>query len=166
MDITKILIGMWVGMLATVPVTGWGNYARDFYGGTKDMWRNYKDMREANWKVEGTDKFFHAKANYEAATRGLGGRHAAAVISNAREIAQFPVDIVKTAFNKNRRFSDVVADYKADQAANRWGRNGGDPNKYRPSSLPQKYNCPFENWDDNRFLSDKINAGRLKQRFL
>lgn len=31
------------------------------------------------------------------------------------------------------------ADSEADQRANRWGRNGGDPNRYRPNGLPNKY---------------------------
>ncbi len=31
------------------------------------------------------------------------------------------------------------ADSEADQRANRWGRNGGDPNIYRPKGLPNKY---------------------------
>lgn len=31
------------------------------------------------------------------------------------------------------------ADSEADQRANRWGRNGGDPNRYRPNGLPKKY---------------------------
>lgn len=48
--------------------------------GSRDMWRAYKDMREANWKVEGTDKYFHARGNYDAARRGPGGRWAATVI--------------------------------------------------------------------------------------
>ena len=30
-------------------------------------------------------------------------------------------------------------DTEADQQANRWGREGGDPNKYRPSGLPDEY---------------------------
>lgn len=30
-------------------------------------------------------------------------------------------------------------DSEADQEANRWGRNGGDPNRYRPNGLPNKY---------------------------
>ncbi|KAJ3594766.1 hypothetical protein NHX12_004073 [Muraenolepis orangiensis] len=30
-------------------------------------------------------------------------------------------------------------DSAADQEANRWGRNGGDPNVYRPKGLPSKY---------------------------
>lgn len=30
-------------------------------------------------------------------------------------------------------------DSEEDQRANRWGRNGGDPNYYRPKGLPSKY---------------------------
>lgn len=30
-------------------------------------------------------------------------------------------------------------DTRADQEANAWGRNGGDPNRYRPPGLPSKY---------------------------
>lgn len=32
-----------------------------------------------------------------------------------------------------------ASDSAADQAANRWGRNGGDPNRYRPRGLPERY---------------------------
>jgi serum amyloid A protein len=34
---------------------------------------------------------------------------------------------------------DSAADRAADQRANEHGRNGGDPNKYRPEGLPKKY---------------------------
>lgn len=50
-----------------------GNFA-----GSADMWRAYRDMREANWKE--SDKYFHARGNYDAARRGPGGKAAAAVI--------------------------------------------------------------------------------------
>lgn len=46
--------------------------------GTADMGRAYWDMRRANWK--NSDKYFHARGNYDAARRGLGGRAAARVI--------------------------------------------------------------------------------------
>ena len=36
------------------------------------------DMKKAN--TIGADKYFHAKGNYEAAKRGTGGKHAAAII--------------------------------------------------------------------------------------
>lgn len=44
------------------------------------MFSAYKDMREANWKEPGTDKYFHARGNYDAAQRGPGGKWAAEVI--------------------------------------------------------------------------------------
>lgn len=100
------------------------NYARDFGGGTRDMWRAYRDMRRAN--TIGADKYFHARGNYEAARRGTGGRHAAAIISNAREWGQ-------------RALGRGHEDTAADQEANRWGRNGGDPNRYRPRGLDRRY---------------------------
>ena len=33
----------------------------------------------------------------------------------------------------------IWADYKADQEANRHGRNGGDPTVFRPEGLPEQY---------------------------
>lgn len=42
------------------------------------MGRAYLDMRRANWK--NSDKYFHARGNYDAARRGAGGRAAARVI--------------------------------------------------------------------------------------
>ncbi|XP_076065353.1 serum amyloid A-3 protein-like isoform X2 [Oratosquilla oratoria] len=88
------------------------------------MARAYVDMRRANYK--GSDKYFHARGNYDAAQRGPGGRWAAKVISDARESVQS---------SSGRGASDTAA----DQEANEWGRNGGDPNKYRPRGLPDKY---------------------------
>jgi len=34
---------------------------------------------------------------------------------------------------------DSAAASAADQAANKWGREGNDPNKYRPKGLPKKF---------------------------
>uniref|UniRef100_A0A3Q2G0H2 Serum amyloid A protein n=1 Tax=Cyprinodon variegatus TaxID=28743 RepID=A0A3Q2G0H2_CYPVA len=92
--------------------------------GARDMYRAYSDMREANWK--NSDKYFHARGNHDAAERGAGGRWAAEVISNAREWIQ-------------ERTGRGASDSEADQEANRWGRSGGDPNRYRPAGLPDKY---------------------------
>ncbi|NXD95482.1 SAA protein, partial [Chaetorhynchus papuensis] len=102
-----------------------GQFVRDAVGGARDMFRAYKDMREANYK--GADKYFHARGNYDAARRGPGGAWAAKVISDARE-------------NWQSRVSGRGAeDTRADQEANEWGRRGGDPNRYRPAGLPRKY---------------------------
>uniref|UniRef100_A0A671VHD7 Serum amyloid A n=1 Tax=Sparus aurata TaxID=8175 RepID=A0A671VHD7_SPAAU len=79
--------------------------------GDRDMGRAYTDMREANWK--NSDK-------------GPGGRWAATVISNGRAAYH----IIK---DRDR------VEIARDQEANRWGRNGGDPNRYRPRGLLSKY---------------------------
>ncbi|NWV08580.1 SAA protein, partial [Ptilonorhynchus violaceus] len=102
-----------------------GEFVRDAAGGAWDMFKAYRDMREANYK--GADKYFHARGNYDAARRGPGGAWAAKVISDAREKWQSDVS--------GRHAEDT----RADQEANAWGRSGGDPNRYRPAGLPRKY---------------------------
>ncbi|KAM9556234.1 serum amyloid A protein-like [Guaruba guarouba] len=102
-----------------------GRFVWDALGGARDMYRAYRDMREANYK--GADKYFHARGNYDAAKRGPGGAWAARVISDAREKWQSDVS------------GRGAEDTRADQEANRWGRSGGDPNRYRPAGLPSKY---------------------------
>ncbi|KAM6393580.1 serum amyloid A protein-like isoform 4-T12 [Pluvialis apricaria] len=107
------------------PIVEGGRFAWDAVGGAWDMFRAYRDMREANYK--GADKYFHARGNYDAARRGPGGAWAAKVISDARERWQSDVS------------GRGAEDTRADQEANAWGRNGGDPNRYRPAGLPRKY---------------------------
>lgn len=96
------------------------------------MWRAYSDMREANYK--NSDKYFHARGNYDAARRGPGGAWAAKVISDARENVQRVTDLFKHGDSGHG-----VKDSRADQAANAWGRSGKDPNHFRPRGLPDKY---------------------------
>nr|AGR53513.1 putative serum amyloid A-4 protein [Dolomedes mizhoanus] len=108
-------------LLLASPSFGQFDFAKQAFQGSRDMLKAYNEMREANYK--GADKYFHAKGNFDAANRGPGGKWASEVISNTREFLQ--------GANK--------PDSIADQEANRWGRNGGDPNKYRPEGLPKKY---------------------------
>ncbi|XP_004484332.2 serum amyloid A-2 protein [Dasypus novemcinctus] len=110
----------------------WWSFVREAGQGAADMWRAYSDMREANYKH--SDKYFHARGNYDAAQRGPGGAWAAEVISNARENVQRFTDIFK--FQGSGRGAE---DSRADQAANKWGRSGKDPNHFRPAGLPEKY---------------------------
>ncbi|XP_057604881.1 serum amyloid A protein-like [Hippopotamus amphibius kiboko] len=110
----------------------WGTFLREAGQGAKDMWRAYSDMREANYKD--SDKYFHARGNYDAAQRGPGGAWAAKVISDARENAQRVTDLFKHGSSGHGR-----EDSRADQAANEWGRSGKDPNHFRPAGLPSKY---------------------------
>nr|AAA37096.1 serum amyloid A [Mesocricetus auratus] len=102
----------------------WFQFMKEAGQGTRDMWRAYTDMREANWK--NSDKYFHARGNYDAAQRGPGGAWAAKVISDARE-----------GFKRMR--GRGIEDSRADQFANEWGRSGKDPNFFRPPGLPSKY---------------------------
>ncbi|CAD7671512.1 unnamed protein product [Nyctereutes procyonoides] len=67
-------------------------------------------------------------------SRGPGGAWAAKVISDARENSQRITDLFK--FGNS---SHGAEDSKADQAANKWGRSGKDPNHFRPAGLPSKY---------------------------
>jgi RHS repeat-associated protein len=112
-----------------------GQYARGYTGGVKDFWNNYWDMRQAWWK--GADKYFHCKANCEAAKRGSGGKSAACTISDTREwwdqnIKKYPA-------------SDSIV----DQIANRHGRERSAINAtascsevcapFRPAGLPKQY---------------------------
>ncbi|XP_036952169.1 serum amyloid A [Acanthopagrus latus] len=102
----------------------WYKFPGQAVQGSRDMLRAYRDMREANWK--NSDKYFHARGNSDAAQRGPGGRWAATVISNGRAAYHMVKD-------RDR------AEIARDQEANRWGRNGGDPNRYRPRGLPSRY---------------------------
>ncbi|RXN30331.1 serum amyloid A [Labeo rohita] len=122
--IMKLILAVLVLVFLVETQAQWYRFPGQAAGGAKDMWRAYRDMRQANWK--NSDKYFHARGNYDAAKRGPGGRWAAEVISDGREFVQ----------GITRRGNSDAA---ADQEANRWGRNGGDPNRYRPKGLPNKY---------------------------
>ena len=110
-------------------------YTSDFVGGTDDFLGNYNDMRQAN--TIGADKYFHCKANCEAAQRGEGGEDAAQCISDFREWVDQNIK------------GDPPAALAADQAANAYGRGQGTANptgncrqlcsSYRPSGLSSQY---------------------------
>jgi RHS repeat-associated protein len=96
----------------------------------------YRDMRNANWKAVGTDKYFHCKGNCQAAKCGRYGYDEACNVSEPREL----YGLLK---------GDPLTDSQADQAANRYGRDAAirQPNascsvicgRYRPSGLPAKF---------------------------
>ena len=94
---------------------------------------NYRDMRGAN--TVGADKYFHCKANFQAASYGPGGVFFAEHFSNLREIWDQNV--------KGYPRWDSVN----DQEANKWGRDQvgvtTDPceacEKYGPNGLPDYY---------------------------
>nr|XP_045587126.1 LOW QUALITY PROTEIN: serum amyloid A-5 protein-like [Procambarus clarkii] len=124
MRASMVVLVLTVTLVAAAPDPNWWDRVREAGQGAGDMVRAYNDMREANWR--NSDKYFHARGNADAASRGPGGRWASEVISNTREFV-------------DRLRGRNPADSARDQEANRWGRNGGDPNRYRPKGLPQKY---------------------------
>ncbi|XP_054580750.1 serum amyloid A-2 protein-like isoform X2 [Eptesicus fuscus] len=76
----KLFTGLvFCSLVLGVSSQGWFEFMGQAYEGTKDMWRAYSDMREANYT--NADKYFHARGNYDAAKRGPGGAWAAEVIS-------------------------------------------------------------------------------------
>jgi RHS repeat-associated protein len=123
--------GLWTWPSPNDVASYWG----EAIGGAGDFLGNYRGMRAAGWK--GADKYFHCKANCEAAQRGPGGEDAACAISDTREwwdqnIKGYP-----------------ASDSAADQIANRHGRGLGAVNpstpcsiickQFRPAGLPAKY---------------------------
>ncbi|XP_025721625.2 serum amyloid A-2 protein-like [Callorhinus ursinus] len=75
----KLFLGILLGSLVLgVSSQRWLTFLREAGQGTRDMMRAYSDMREANYK--NSDKYFHARGNYDAAQRGPGGAWAAKVI--------------------------------------------------------------------------------------
>ncbi|XP_060033051.1 serum amyloid A-2 protein-like isoform X2 [Erinaceus europaeus] len=75
----KLFIGLLLcSWVLGVSSEGWLSFIGEAIQGTRDMWRAYSDMREANYK--NSDKYFHARGNYDAASRGPGGAWAAKVI--------------------------------------------------------------------------------------
>lgn len=105
----------------------------DVVGGVADFIQNYRSMREAN--VIGADKYFHCRANCEAASRGPAGEATARIISDGRELV-------------DQATGDTAQQSRADQQANEQGRSGAAQNpqqceatcsSLRPSALPSTY---------------------------
>jgi RHS repeat-associated protein len=80
-------------------------------GAASDFQRNYRAMRAAN--TIGADKYFHCKANCEAAARGKAGQATARAISNIRE------------YTDQKIKGDPAWASNADQRANRAGQAAG-----------------------------------------
>lgn len=111
------------------------NFWNETVGAGRDFIQNYQDMKNAN--TIGADKYFHCKANCEAAQRGVAGADTACVISNSREW-----------FDQTIK-GDSAFESEADQIANHYGREQGQLNKkdscvslcapFRPNGLSSQY---------------------------
>ena len=104
----------------------------------QDFWKNYKDMREADFI--GADKYFHCKANYEASQRSWV---AAKIISDEKETLWSPKEVIENGLRA------AIKDSAEDQEANRDGRTAARSGRYisardaceiyRPEGLDEKY---------------------------
>lgn len=97
---------------------------------------NYKNMKDAN--TIGADKYFHAKANYEAAQQGIVGSTVAKIISDLRELT----DSYRNIHEKGYTPEFSKQDSKEDQNANIEGRNLGFKYSTKPASLMLKHLIP------------------------
>ncbi|MBK8164193.1 MAG: hypothetical protein IPK65_13970 [Gammaproteobacteria bacterium] len=108
----------------------------DAIGADIDFSQNYFDMRRA--KTIGADKYFHCKANCEAASRGPGGAFESSILSELRELTDEHIK------------GDSPQACNADRRANNQGRQGGANNSansscqqicspFRPNGLPSNY---------------------------
>lgn len=107
------------------------------------FWENYQDMKEAN--TIGADKYFHSKANAEAAQLGKTDKEVADFISRAREV----VDFWKYLLRDKMEVEAIIEDMNKDLKANTYGRKVGRENPdapvkdlikiYRPEGLDEKY---------------------------
>ena len=112
------------------PIRYWG----DFGGGVGDFISNYRDMRKAN--TIGADKYFHCMANCQASRRGLGGRDAAELISETRELFD---EYVKR---------DPPSACNEDRSANRQGREGNPQDSCKDTCSSNSLRPP---WLDPRW---------------
>lgn len=104
---------------------------------------NYHQMREAN--TIGADKYFHARANCEAAQKGIVGEMIAKAIGDLREF----LDSFKNIYIKKYTLEESLKDIQEDLEANQEGRDLGrkyptqspyDLLKHRvPNGLPDRY---------------------------
>ncbi|KAA0202080.1 hypothetical protein HAZT_HAZT011256 [Hyalella azteca] len=122
MRVTVVLCALVALVLAVaLPAQAqWYRRPGEAIGGAYDMYRAYRWglYRAYRWGMNRAYRW----GMYRAYRWGMYRAY-----SNARE------------WFDQRVKGDSAADSARDQEANRWGRNGGDLNKYRPAGLPSKY---------------------------
>lgn len=118
----------------------------DAIGADSDFWRNYRHLRQdvKEQNLIGSDKYFHCKANCEAARRGPGGELESWLLSESRE---FHDQYLKKILHGKKNDSPEACN--ADRRANNHGRQSGSNDRnvdcsqacsgFRPKSLDPKY---------------------------
>ena len=104
---------------------------------------NYNSMKDAD--VHGGDKYFHAKANYEAAQQGIVGSAVAKIISDLREWNDAYRNVHQKGYTKEYSDKDIEGDQKANDEGRELGRKYPTKPPYealehiKPKGLPNRY---------------------------
>lgn len=97
---------------------------------------NYFEMKDAN--TIGADKYFHARANYNAAQQGIVGSTVAKLFSDLREYS----DSYRNTHKKGYSFELSQKDIEEDQQANAEGRKLGRQYPVTPAYNTLKHFMP------------------------
>ncbi len=115
--------------------SNWDNALGDFA-------RNYNDMIEAN--TIGADKYFHAKANCQAAQRGLTGEYVSQAQSILRELEEGTRKVIFEGEDIVKQYKDAMEDIKANNEGRALGKDYSIRCEVllkhrRPNGLDDKY---------------------------
>lgn len=142
-DISGYRLTSWFGERILSAVKRLWDDTEQFSKTINIFWANYQDMKKAN--TIGADKYFHSKANAEAAQLGITGEATADFIGRVREVTDF----WKYLLRDKMKVEDIIKDMNEDLKANAYGRQVGheDPTTpagdlvkiYRPGGLDKKY---------------------------
>ena len=108
-----------------------------------DFLSNYLALRDAN--TIGADKYFHAKANFEAAQQGVVGSLVAKVLSDLREASDSFRNVKEKGLTSDESKKDVLDDQNANEIGRKLGRENPRANAYEilkflmPNGLPDRY---------------------------
>lgn len=98
-----------------------------------DFVNNFRDMQDSN--IQGQDKYFHCKANYQAAKRGEYGSDVATVLSFAKEVYDLATG--------GNTLEESLKDLEADAVGWQGGKSGktlfNSCRGTRPKGLSDKY---------------------------
>lgn len=104
---------------------------------------NYNEMKDAD--THGADKYFHARANCEAAQRGIVGSMIAKAIGDLREFTDNYRNIHEKKYTLEESLKDIQEDLEANQEGRDLGRKYPTANPYDilrhrvPNGLPERY---------------------------
>jgi hypothetical protein len=100
-------------------------------------------MKDADTKK--ADKYFHAKANYEAAQQCIVGSTVAKIISDLREWNDGYRNIHEKGYTREFSEKDILEDQKANNEGRELGRKYPTKPPYevlehlKPNGLPKRY---------------------------